>query len=148
MDAIREVGPGGHYLGCEHTQANFKTAFWRTDLFDYKPFETWAEEGARDTETLATERVTKMLGDYSGPAAGRGHREALRGLRRANEGLDARRLHLSHTVGNSDPERSRQGAVPMWTAPCVFMTDQPASPDRSRASASSAISTSMWRATE
>ena len=30
MDAIREVGPGGHYLGCAHTQANFKEAFWRT----------------------------------------------------------------------------------------------------------------------
>jgi trimethylamine---corrinoid protein Co-methyltransferase len=67
MDAIREVGPGGHYLGCEHTQGNFKTAFWRSDLFDYKPFETWAEEGARDTETLAAERVTKMLGDYQKP---------------------------------------------------------------------------------
>ena len=67
MDAIREVGPGGHYLGCEHTQANFKTAFWRSDLFDYKPFETWAEEGARDTETLAAERVKKMLGDYQQP---------------------------------------------------------------------------------
>ena len=67
MDAIREVGPGGHYLGCEHTQANFKTAFWRSDLFDYKPFETWAEEGARDTQALASERVTKMLGDYVQP---------------------------------------------------------------------------------
>jgi len=28
MDAIREVGPGSHYLGCEHTQANFETAFF------------------------------------------------------------------------------------------------------------------------
>lgn len=46
MDAIREVGPGGHYLGCAHTQANFKEAFWKTDLLDYKPFETWEEEGA------------------------------------------------------------------------------------------------------
>ncbi len=53
MDAIREVGPGGHYLGCEHTQANFKSAFWRTELLDYKPFETWDEEGARDTQALA-----------------------------------------------------------------------------------------------
>ena len=67
MDAIREVGPGGHFLGCEHTQGNFKTAFWRSDLFDYKPFETWAEEGARDTQALAAERVTKMLGDYQQP---------------------------------------------------------------------------------
>jgi len=67
MGAIAEVGPGGHYLGCEHTQANFKTAFWRSDLFDYKPFETWDEEGARDTETLATARVAKMLETYQQP---------------------------------------------------------------------------------
>ena len=77
MDAIREVGPGGHYLGCEHTQANFKTAFWRTDLLDYKPFETWAEEGARDTQTLANERVKKMLGDYQQPELDAGISEAL-----------------------------------------------------------------------
>ena len=77
MDAIREVGPGGHYLGCEHTQANFKTAFWRSDLFDYKPFETWAEEGARDTQALAGERVKKMLGDYQQPELDAGIAEAL-----------------------------------------------------------------------
>ncbi len=52
MDAIREVGPGGHYLGCDHTQANFKEAFWRSEVLDYKPFETWEEEGARDTQVL------------------------------------------------------------------------------------------------
>ena len=77
MDAIREVGPGGHYLGCEHTQANFKTAFWRSDLFDYKPFETWSEEGARDTQTLAGERVKKMLGDYVQPSLDPGKQEEL-----------------------------------------------------------------------
>ena len=77
MDAIREVGPGGHYLGCQHTQDNFKTAFWRSDLFDYKPFETWAEEGARDTQTLANLRMKKMLGDYQPPALDEGVREAL-----------------------------------------------------------------------
>jgi len=77
MDALREVGPGGHFLGCEHTQANFKSAFWRSDLFDYKPFETWFEEGARDTQALAGERVTKMLGDYQAPGLDDGIREAL-----------------------------------------------------------------------
>ena len=77
MDAIREVGPGGHYLGCEHTQANFRSAFWRSDLFDYKPFETWLEEGARDTQALAGERVTRLLGDYQAPALDEGIREAL-----------------------------------------------------------------------
>jgi trimethylamine--corrinoid protein Co-methyltransferase len=77
MDAIREVGPGGHYLGCEHTQANFKSAFWRTEVLDYKPFETWEEEGARDTQALAGARVKKMLGDYQPPAIDEGVKEAL-----------------------------------------------------------------------
>jgi len=78
MDAIREVGPGGHYLGCAHTQSNFKTAFWRSDLLDYKPFETWEEEGARDTEALATARVQKLLTDYQQPGIDPGIAEGLR----------------------------------------------------------------------
>jgi trimethylamine--corrinoid protein Co-methyltransferase len=67
LEAIREVGPGGHYLGCDHTQRNFKAAFWKSDLLDYKPFETWEDEGARDTQTLASLRVEKMLRDYQQP---------------------------------------------------------------------------------
>lgn len=67
MDAIAEVGPGGHYLGCEHTQANFKQAFWRSNVFDYKPFETWEEEGARDTQALAAAKVSHMLATYEQP---------------------------------------------------------------------------------
>lgn len=68
LDAVREVGPGGHYLGCAHTQAHFKTAFWRSDLLDYKPFEAWAEDGMRDTLTLANARVRKLLDQYRQPA--------------------------------------------------------------------------------
>jgi trimethylamine--corrinoid protein Co-methyltransferase len=77
MDAIREVGPGGHYLGCEHTQNNFKSAFWRSELLDYKPFETWQEEGARDTQQLAASRVETLLERYQAPAMDAGIREAL-----------------------------------------------------------------------
>jgi trimethylamine--corrinoid protein Co-methyltransferase len=77
MDAIREVGPGGHYLGCAHTQANFKAAFWRSEVLDYKPFETWADEGERDTERLASERVTKLLNAYQEPMLDPAVRDAL-----------------------------------------------------------------------
>ncbi len=77
MDAIREVGPGSHYLGCAHTQANFKDSFWRTQLFDYKPFETWAEEGERDTVALAGARMRKQLADYQQPPLDQGIAEAL-----------------------------------------------------------------------
>lgn len=68
MDAIREVGPSGHYLDCAHTHANYQDAFWRSGVFDYKPFETWADEGARDTQALATARVEQMLAGYQQPA--------------------------------------------------------------------------------
>ena len=77
MDAIREVGPGGHYLGCGHTQRNFQTAFWRTEVLDYKPFETWDEEGARDSQMLAAARVQKMLDSYQQPGMDPGVAEAL-----------------------------------------------------------------------
>ncbi len=91
MGAIREVGPGGHYLGCEHTQANFKSAFWRTEVLDYKPFETWDEEGARDTQALAGARVKKLLADYQAPVLDEGIRDALESYvaRRKSEMPDA-----------------------------------------------------------
>ncbi|MCM2562098.1 trimethylamine methyltransferase family protein [Lutimaribacter sp. EGI FJ00015] len=77
MDALREVGPGGHFLGCAHTQAHFKSAFWKTDVLDYKPYETWSEEGARDTVTLAAARVEKLLADYQQPGMDPAVAEAL-----------------------------------------------------------------------
>jgi len=77
MDAIREVGPGGHYLGCAHTQANFQKAFWKSDLLDYKPFETWSDEGAQDTVQLAANRVAHLLETYQQPAMDPAIREAL-----------------------------------------------------------------------
>ena len=45
MDAIREVGPGSHFLGCAHTQANFETAFYRSTIADNNCYEQWEAEG-------------------------------------------------------------------------------------------------------
>ncbi len=77
MDALREVGPGGHFLGCAHTQANFKEAFWRSEVLDYKPFETWADEGGRDSHTLAAARVKTLLDAYQAPPIDPGIQEGL-----------------------------------------------------------------------
>lgn len=77
LDAIREVGPGGHYLGCNHTQNNFKDAFWKSNLLDYKPFETWAEEGGNDTSALASKRVKYLLDNYQKPELDSDINEAL-----------------------------------------------------------------------
>lgn len=76
--AFEEVGPGGHYLGCAHTQANFKSAFWRSEVLDYKPFEQWSQEGERDSVSLAAIRVEKLLENYQQPKIDEGIDEALR----------------------------------------------------------------------
>jgi len=77
MDALREVGPGGHFLGCDHTQKHFKSAFWKSDVLDYKPFETWAEEGGAETQTLAAVRAEKLLSQYQPPPLDEAIRESL-----------------------------------------------------------------------
>ncbi len=86
--------PAGTTSGCDHTQANFKIAFWRSDLFDYKPFETWDEEGARDTEDAGRRAGDQDAGRLPGPGAGRGHRRGAARLCGAQEGRDAGRVHL------------------------------------------------------
>ncbi|MEM6488137.1 MAG: trimethylamine methyltransferase family protein, partial [Pseudomonadota bacterium] len=80
MDALREVGgkgAGANFFDCAHTQANYKTAYWRSDVLDYRPFETWAEDGGPDSVALAARRVERMLADYQAPALDPGTREAL-----------------------------------------------------------------------
>ena len=77
MEAIREVGPGGHYLGTKHTETHHEAAFWRSDLLDYRTFETWAEAGEPDTATLARARVKRLLAEHVPPALDPGVAEAL-----------------------------------------------------------------------
>ncbi|WP_193141068.1 MULTISPECIES: trimethylamine methyltransferase family protein [unclassified Meridianimarinicoccus] len=91
LEAIREVGPGGHFLGCAHTQSNFKTAFWRSNLLDYRPYETWIDDDAPDTRTLANRKVRKLLADYQQPGLDPAIRDALQDYiaRRKSEVADA-----------------------------------------------------------
>ncbi|HEX8758102.1 MAG TPA: trimethylamine methyltransferase family protein [Steroidobacteraceae bacterium] len=67
MDAIREVGPGKHYLGCAHTQANFETAFYRSPIADNNSFEQWDAEGATDLARRANSVWKKQLAEYEAP---------------------------------------------------------------------------------
>ncbi len=78
MGAFREVGPGGHFLGCEHTQANFESAFYRSFIADNNSVEQWMAEGSRDAYTRANAIWKKWLADYEAPALDPGIDEALR----------------------------------------------------------------------
>ncbi|MEE8274891.1 MAG: trimethylamine methyltransferase family protein, partial [Alphaproteobacteria bacterium] len=77
MDAIREVGPGSHYLGCAHTQANFETAFYRSTIADNNSFEQWEAEGSQDAAQRANALWKRMLADYEAPGIDAGVDEAL-----------------------------------------------------------------------
>jgi trimethylamine--corrinoid protein Co-methyltransferase len=68
LDAIREVGPGSHFLGCAHTQANFETAFWRSGVADNNSYEQWRDAGSKDAAQRANETWKRMLREYEAPA--------------------------------------------------------------------------------
>jgi len=67
LDAMREVGPGGHFLGAKHTQANFETAFYRSTVADNNSFEKWEQEGSNDAIVRANAIWKKMLAEYQAP---------------------------------------------------------------------------------
>jgi trimethylamine--corrinoid protein Co-methyltransferase len=67
MDAIKEVGPGNHFLGCAHTQANFQTAFYMSNLTDNNSFEQWEEDGSLDMRQRANALWKKQLAAYEAP---------------------------------------------------------------------------------
>jgi trimethylamine--corrinoid protein Co-methyltransferase len=71
------VGPGSHFLGCAHTQANFETAFWRSAIADNNSYEQWRDDGEKDVTKRANETWKRMLRDYEGPALDPGLDEAL-----------------------------------------------------------------------
>ncbi len=67
MDALREVGPGSHFLGAKHTLANFETAFYRSPLADSNSFEQWQEEGSLDAAQRANKLWKSTLAAYEAP---------------------------------------------------------------------------------
>ena len=67
LDAIREVGPGNHFLGCAHTQANFESAFWRSEIADNNSYEQWQSEGSLDAAQRANKRWKAALNSYEAP---------------------------------------------------------------------------------
>jgi trimethylamine--corrinoid protein Co-methyltransferase len=77
LDAIRENGPGLHFLGNSHTLANFETAFYRSEIADNNSFEQWLEDGGLDAAQRANQVWKRMLAEYEAPALDDGIDEAL-----------------------------------------------------------------------
>ena len=77
LEAMREVGPGGHFFGCAHTMGRYKTAFYEPFVSDWQNSESWTAAGARDATARATELWPKILEEFEPPPIDPSTREAL-----------------------------------------------------------------------
>lgn len=68
LDAIAEVGPGGHFFGVEHTQERYKNAFYSPIISDWRNFESWQEAGSPTAIDKANEQWKQCLKNYEAPA--------------------------------------------------------------------------------
>jgi trimethylamine--corrinoid protein Co-methyltransferase len=77
LDAIREVGPGGHFFGAAHTLARYDTAFYPPILSDWRNYESWREAGALDTAQRANIIWKRAVELYEEPAMDPACKEAV-----------------------------------------------------------------------
>jgi len=78
MDALREVGPGGHFLGAEHTLRNYRTGFYRPTISSTENYDRWQRFGSRTADVVAAERWKQVLAEYPDPGIDPGIDEALK----------------------------------------------------------------------
>ena len=77
LDAMREVGPGGHFFGAAHTQSRYRNAFFAPMISDWRNYETWREAGAPTAYDTAERIYKERLRNYSPPPIEADRREAL-----------------------------------------------------------------------
>ena len=67
FEAIKEVGPGGHFFGAAHTLERYETAFYQPLLSDWRNYETWEEAGSPDAARNANRIWKQLLAEYQQP---------------------------------------------------------------------------------
>ncbi len=88
LDAITDVGPGGHFFGTDHTLARFETAFYDPVVFSRTNFEQWTEEGSQRADQRAAGIWKQIVNDFEPPPIADDVSEALADFvqRRTTEG--------------------------------------------------------------
>jgi trimethylamine--corrinoid protein Co-methyltransferase len=77
FDAIKEVGPNGHFFGIEHTQKRYTSAFYQPFLSDWKNYEAWEAAGGIWTAERAHHQFKRILDEFEAPAMDIAVREEL-----------------------------------------------------------------------
>jgi trimethylamine--corrinoid protein Co-methyltransferase len=67
FEAMREVGPGGHFFGAAHTLQRYERAFYSPLLSDWRNFENWRLGGALDSARRANQIWKQALAEFTPP---------------------------------------------------------------------------------
>ena len=88
LEAMREVGPAGHYFGAAHTMARYETAFYTPMLSNWDNYDNWRERGSATARERANAIWKQLLGEYQKPAIDPAVDESLKDFmeRRKREG--------------------------------------------------------------
>ena len=88
FEAMKEVGPHGHFFGADHTQSRYKDAFYNPLLSDWRNYESWEEAGSVWTHQRANAHYKQILQEFEAPAIAPDIDEALQAFvaKRVEEG--------------------------------------------------------------
>ena len=87
VDLIKNVKPGGHYIGEEYTRTHIN---FTSRLQDYNTYEQWQDEGCVKTDAKGLAHTQNLLESYQQPDLDSGIASAL------NEFVDRRTIELSN----------------------------------------------------
>ncbi len=77
VEAIREVGPTGHFFGIQHTQDRYQTAFYEPFVSDWRNFEAWSAGGGMWTAKRANKLFNQIVEEFEPPHLDEGRLEGL-----------------------------------------------------------------------
>lgn len=77
MDAIRHIGPGGHYLGDPFTLKYFQEAFIAPEILNYEAYEHWLAKGSKEMPQRARDKAEALLRRFETPHLEISRREEL-----------------------------------------------------------------------
>jgi len=67
FDAIKEVGPKGHFFGIDHTQERYEKAFYSPFTSDWRNFEAWELSGGEWTAQRAHRHFKDIMNEFTPP---------------------------------------------------------------------------------
>src|SRR5215510_551144 len=67
LEAMLEVGPGGHFFGAKHTLERYATAFYQPMISDWRNFNQWQAAGSPQAAQKANALWKQALAEYREP---------------------------------------------------------------------------------